>query len=377
MEIRIPGSLHRPMKACTLLNKKIGGANVVVQNVTLSKLRLLGAIFCAIVSLPAYSANKPLPQGREAAPCALVERFDGDVQVLSSDRNILIPTFVNSPVPCGAWITVRSGWAEFKHREGQTFRLGPDTFLEVHDPEANPKGGGSDQLLVYGGRVWFQTPGGTHSFQVETANGRAVLPRGTAIVSYNANEEETQLVVAEDHGYLMNRFLTSRPVQVKAGEVSTLNLKLQRVVPAASAAIDLASVKQLLSGMPSTARENQLVLAAVQKRADRKVISLQGDRKIASSQPKRDFDRYERYPTRAHSAAPGVKGRQPSSRWMGHLTGEVSGSQQLLFPRSIKGNPRAKVRFEDPGLAMDRKLLKEEEAEKKQILEELSRVQAE
>ena len=332
-----------------------------------TRTRLINHALQCLLILAAFSGNEALgaearlPGDKPAAPCALLERFDGNVQILDAARNDLVYTNLNTAVPCGGWVTVRQGWAQLRHKDGHVYRLSPETFLEVFDPTGNPAGKSDAQLVLYRGRVWLDVPGGTPVAQVLTANSRATLKRGTALIVYSQENEETQLLGLREEASLANRYEKSREIVVRPGELTALNLKLMRVVPTAPAPMEIASVKEVLSGLPIDASQMEKAIAVSQKRLDRKFATQpKGDRKIASTKtdgPAKDLNRYRRYPAEAH--------------------GEKSNGK-VNSPKVSKGKRQvAQASSDEIELEMDRKRFKEEEAEKKQVLEDLSRLHAE
>lgn len=345
---------------------------------------LIVAALCFMGLRSAFSAEVPPPAGENAVPCAILQRFDGEVQVLDATRNQLLKTTLKAGVPCGSWISIREGWAELRHREGHVVKMGPETFMEIYDPRQNPASKSPDQYLLIRGRLWVSSPKGVPNAKVQTANAEVTLTGATALVAYHPDEEETQLMTTDGAASISNRYSPDSSVTTNAGEMSTLNLKLLRVVPTAAAAVNLASLHAVMSGMPIEPKERELALAAAQKRIERKFaskleVSAKGDRKIASTSPgkiKVSDHRYERH-------IPAIEGEADArSEWLNRLTGGESSGKAMLHPRGLasvghKKKKNIKVEVHDPDLEMDRKKFKEEENEKIQLMNELKKIQAE
>ena len=339
------------------------------------------AMFAALPGAPVRADEAGQPSGSAAAPCAVLDHFDGDVQILDSTRQDLVFTTLHAGVPCGGWVTVRQGWAQLRHKDGHVIKVGPDTFFEVFDPTGNPAGKSAVQVTLYRGRVWVDVPGGTPTVRIATANGIAAIARGTALVAYNQAEEETQVLSFRDKASLMNRFLTERPIEIHAGEMTALNLKLMRVVPTAAAPVAVASVKQMLAGMPVDGHEREFAIAAVQQRLDRKFAQQPHEgRAIASTGEKgsKDIkgDRYSRYPASEDQDQSG----EGHAEWMNHLTGGEAAGERMLSPSQPKAKRKIKrgsVIAVDPALEADRKHFKEEQAEKKELIDALSKIRTE
>jgi hypothetical protein len=95
-------------------------------------------------------------------------------------------------------------------------------------------------------------------------------------VTYIAETEETQWLNAKGRSSLENRFQDERPVQVAAGEVSSLNFRQMRVVPSEPMAVSSAQVKQKLEEFRLEEDEVKSAIAVVRTRQDRRIASVIG-----------------------------------------------------------------------------------------------------
>jgi hypothetical protein len=311
----------------------------------------------------ASAPKKAIVKKADAAPCAILDKFDGDVQIMDSARNELLLTTARSTIPCGGWVSTHEGWAELRDRENHVYRLGPQTFVEVFDHEAPTAG--RDQLVLFRGKVWVKAPGGAPEFRVSTPNGRVTSTRGEWVVAYSAPDEETQLLVATGDARISNRFLQQRWLPVKAGEMSSLNLRMLRVVPSAAAAVDMASAKEFISNLPLSEKERRSVVAAVRARLDRKFASTVAGKPAPARAPASQAKR---------KVADNGEGEKT---WKEHLTGGEPGTENILHPAKKPGRKGVKVQVADPGLDLDRKKFKQEEAEKQRLIDELSKLNPE
>lgn len=239
-------------------------------------MRALNGLVLGIVlaSIGAAKANSPAESSGSSVPCAVMEGFEGEVQLLDPTRTHLVETKLKAPVPCGSWISIRSGWAELRHRQGYVLRVAAGTFLEIFDHEAKGLGTGLDQVVLYRGKVHAQVDKGSEELRIVTANGRVRLSSGSALVLYSQVEEETQLIAIRDAVQFENRFENERKILVKKGEASSLNLKAMRVLPGTPFGVNLAALRFLLNDLQLPEKEFKESVKAAQWRQDRKFASI-------------------------------------------------------------------------------------------------------
>ena len=235
---------------------------------------LVTALAFGTASFCAYAADLNPGGSTTGAPvCALIESFDGAVQILDSSRTQIMEPSRKAPVLCGSWISVeRGGWIHLKHRDGHRLSFSSGTFAEIPNNNFDGKYSG-EHVVLYRGKVYGEAALGSHELKMMTANARAHLGRGTAVLVYDQKQEETQLIALESEAWFENRFAASKRIKVKAGEASSLNFKLLRVIPSAVRAVALASVRSVLSDFHLNARDQEYAIRNTQKRLQRKVAS--------------------------------------------------------------------------------------------------------
>lgn len=300
--------------------------------------------------------------------CAVLSRFEGDVQILNSTRTELVYTTLRAMIPCGGWITVHQGWARITHKSGVELRLGPETFAELY--------GAAPHAILYRGRMLVESDGGTPEFKAVTANGEITFKRGHALVAYSPGDEETQLIVLENEAHLSNRFVASRKTRVRAGEMSALNLKLLRVVPTNPAAMTTASMKEVLEEMPVSQKEKTYAVAVAQKREERNFPS-----NFAAAHKKtprvEENTGKNKVIQRALASSP-AQAAQGNQRWLSRLTGGDPAGTRILNPTRVRSKSRkSSIQVIDPAYELDRKKFREEEDEKKKLIDELSQIRVE
>ncbi|MGK5083326.1 hypothetical protein WDW37_08460 [Bdellovibrionota bacterium FG-1] len=218
---------------------------------------------------PVLHAREVDTQQSVAVPCAIIQNITGEADILDSSRTHLLPTAKQAPVPCGGWVSLKSGAIELHHRDGQRIHLGQGAFAQF--TENNPDGQASgDHVVLYRGEAYVHAPKGTPEFRIITTNARAsVGDGGSMIVVYSREDDETQVITLRGTSKFQNRFETSREVVVHAGESTSLNLKLQRVVPSIPHALGVAALRPKLAELRVPTYERETAKQNVTDRQER------------------------------------------------------------------------------------------------------------
>lgn len=324
----------------------------------------------ALLLAPPIQAREATTEVEPPIPCAVIDSFSGELQILNATRTQVSDATKNFPVVCGSWISVGTGWVELTHRDGYKIHLGSQTFVEM--PESNKDGKYSgEQLVLYRGQAFGQAGSGSGELRFLTPNARARTKRGRMIVMFNGHEEETQLVTLEDVASLENRFETYRHVDVKAGETSNLNFKILRVIPTSPKAVAIATLKPKLVDLHITERESNQAIQTAHARGEKQVLQRSGSAgPVGQRAPaSRNYMRH--------------RGDKVDADLKAHLArkvvaGEASG-EKILYPDRFYGRPR-KVSVETEEMGTLRKGQRRnslEDAEKKRLIEELSKIRIE
>ena len=341
-----------------------------------SRLRWTALAVVALLALVVDRGRQALAS--QAAPaagispvlCGTIDAVGGDVQVLDSGRSVLLTALSGSGLPCGAWISVGAGksWISIRHRDGVTLHASAGTFMAL---------GPVEQVILFRGNVFGRAEGGTPELQVLTSNARSRIPMGMAVVIYNQGEEETQLVSLEGTARIENRFAPEGVMEVKEGEASSLNFKLLRTVPSAPRAVASADLREKLKSFPIDDRIHSLAVRAAFQR---------GERKFAAT-----FDQEAKQQAEFANRAPATvaaemieKEREAATErmLMGKLaekvTGGVPGGAHLLSPSGSKRVPASAVvkEIELSESTLKARKVKAEQAERKRLMRELSRLKA-
>jgi hypothetical protein len=342
-----------------------------------SKLLVASALCAAWSATASYAAERTGPSGDSGEttpggpPCAVIERFGGDLQILDATRTKLQDPAVGMAVGCGSWISVSKGWVALKHEDGALIRLGAGTFARLKDDK--------DSLVLHHGEALLTAGHGRGTIRAITPNARVILTKGTGVVIYSPEEEESQLIALEDQATIENRFETAAPVNVRAGEGSSLNFKLLRVVPTAPRAVAIAALRKHLADLKLEGRARDLAVAAVQRRAERHLAAATAkpDRGPASAVDKEKAEKLKKSYARHPAGADDEFIRRTMAR---KVAGDERAGEAVLHPKSrykgklIKGHPQVTPTDEDE---VEKKTTLDEAVEKQHLIEELSKIKEE
>lgn len=229
-------------------------------------------LFTFSVAAPAWAQPTDMPSS-SSVPCGTLEKFGGTVQVLDPSRSHALDLENKMALACGTWVSVTQGWAVVRAIEGQKIQLGAGTFLQL----VHPRMGGvsdtaekGDTITLLKGKIFVRAPTGTPEFRVTTANARARIERGNALVMYSDSKDETQVVSMGVKVSLENRFETQRVIALKPGEMTTLNFKVLRVIPSTARAVSMNDLKTQLNEVHLEDHEISKSVQIAQARNERK-----------------------------------------------------------------------------------------------------------
>jgi len=238
-------------------------------------------IFCLslLAFIAAPVAARDLQPGAEQAPvCAIISSFVGQISIMDANRTKTVEPERKMVVGCGSWISVVSGSLHLKHRDGHNLTVGAGSFASL--------GTEKDQVLLYRGSVYAEVSPGAPELRMISANARAKIRQGTVVLVYNDELEDSQLITLDKTAALENRFIEDKRMIVKAGEASSLNFKLLRVIPSAPRAVSQASLKSVLVTLNLDLREQKHLARSAEARQGRRPASFA----ILSHDPERSAD---------------------------------------------------------------------------------------
>jgi hypothetical protein len=297
----------------------------------------LGLLALASLGVQPAVAHEAESDTTAPVPCAIISAVAGQVDVLDSSRTHLLDSAEKASIPCGSWVSVGKGSVELKHRDGFKLNAGAGTFLQLPEPNTDGKYSG-DQAILFRGQVFAQAGGGSGQLRVLTANARARVQRGSAIVVYSQEDEETQIVALDHSSTLENRFQVSRKVEAKAGEATSLNFKQLRVVPSTPRAVALAALRPKFDDLRVPERDRKTALRTAQARQERLFAS-----ELVKDDPVQDGAKADRKPSSASPSAPHggyqPKGEDPSQDVRAHLEQAKKKVKHLPSAQSYSSRP--------------------------------------
>ncbi|MGK5088869.1 hypothetical protein WDW86_15025 [Bdellovibrionota bacterium FG-2] len=347
------------------------------------RIKLLLSLALAVFGGSGVAVAVEIDQHPSAAvPCAVLEKFGGKIEIMDSTRTHLVDAVMRAGVPCGGWVSVGKGWAEFRHRDGFHVSLSDQTFVQFLESNIDGKESG-DHVVLYKGQVYAKAGSGTGEFRAVTSSSRARLTRGAILLLADSSSEalgdETQLVALENVARLENRFESSKQIDVSSGEASSINFKLLRVVPTAPKVVAITELRPRLGSFHLEEREQGKFLRIAQKRQDRKLASVSG---LGGDVIK----------SRAPASVPSNK--SPARAAKGFMSGSVIGDEEtmlkthlerklaggeaigeeILHPDTYHGREQKAGVVVDAGIEKKKKFTKAEDQEKKKLIEELSQI---
>jgi hypothetical protein len=325
------------------------------------------ALAASLASSRPVSASQPVEAVTQGVPCAIIEEVSGAVQLLDVSRTLISEAGKRTPVACGSWVSVGQGWIKLRLRDGFTVHLSADSFAELPESNLDGKNQG-EQVVIYRGQLYARNDSGASELRVLTANGRARLTRGAMAVLYNREGQESQLIALENVATLENRFQKNARVSVRAGEATSLSLDLQRVVPASPRAVAIASLRERLTALKVSDRDRSAAI---------RVTQVRHERKIASALEEMDAPAEHSAVKSKSGSKPAARGKKPQ-RKTASATAYVR-SQAHPEDASLQDHMRERMTggVDAAELRARAKEQKDEQKEKRRLIEELSKIKEE
>lgn len=350
-------------------------------------LGFMGIVFFYSVALASEPGALPSAQetSRPTNPisgknsCGLLESFVGDVQILDATRTKIIDPVVRLPIPCGCWISVNQGWAQLKHQNGPRIHLNSNTFIQLADFRKDSQLEG-DHIVLYKGELFASVRDSEEDFRLITAMARARVRKGGKIIFLiDREKDQTQLISIKNSATLENRFETEKKVRVQAGEATQMNLKIKRVIPQFPSAVSVSSLRPKLYELRLSEHDKSEAIQVVMHRQDKKWIT-----QTNTDSQSEDVSEKKVKRTVSSISKPTVHpvGADDESilntKFIDKLTGGAPGQEKLVDPTKFPDqSQKAHVEVEDPTIQINEKLKKQEDLEKKQLIEALSRIRME
>jgi|GEM_PF-3486585 len=384
-------------------------------------------------------ARPELVEKESTASCARVRSFEGEVQILDDSRTRVREVRFGEGIPCGSWISATAGWLRIKHRDGWLASFSPGTFAQILNPPSlggdglllfrgqsyiiNGNGAPELSVLTANSRVRLKDAAGVVAYIDSTEETQALSTRGT--LHFENRFQDTRIVrVAEGESSNLN-FHQLRVVPAEPSAVASAQIKKRledfrledQEVSAAVAVTRKRQDRKIASVLgtppvPVVAESEKDSGVKIHEDAHKLVVIENPEQMRKSSRETEKPAAQERHPA---GVAPGKAASDPGagllksdySRHPGvgpeqqeeirtQLAEKVAGhgpvSEDMISPdegspESLRAPAAARsgggLKVTDPDSAQrapagqgKRNRISSEDAEKKRLLEELSRIQA-
>jgi len=317
------------------------------------------AIYCSLVFTgillagenTAYCGEKS-PADTQPVACGRLLKFQGDIEMLNSDRSGFLETQLNKEIPCGAWMAVEDGWAELWHYSSDAIvRVGPNSYLEIFS-DAYKGNGHAAHLVLFKGKLLIDQRAEGRQTQIVTANSKIDINPGKALVLYVSKENDTQLVSLKGKHKIVNRFNSEMKMEVPDGAASRLGFYSRRIFPSVPLAASPVSLTRILDELEIDSNEKRAVIATAKARRTQKYAVFldqfrtfqneKAGRKIASAPPEKSADvTYMRH-------SPKDEDENAEKAIVKKIVGGAPEGEDILFPNRLKNRgAQAKLIVED------------------------------
>jgi hypothetical protein len=294
---------------------------------------------------------------KKAQVCGVLQDFDGKVQVLDSSRSVVIDSESQAAIPCEGWISVQSGWASVRHVDGAQIQLGSGTFLRLDRTNRD------EPFVLYRGQVHVEVGHGAKSLKLLTANARVDLESGRAIVLYREDQEETQLMGLDRVAHLRSRFDADTQVEVGPGFESHIDTKALRLTPSSPSRMLLVDIDLKMKELHLSIRDRTLAIKWAKRGQERAQNEFRHARRLAGLV-------FESSDYVRHKASPeddALKSKLRRSMTGGSAEGDSLSDFEVH---------RKTASAETARILVDKKK-KEDDQEKRKLIDRLSRMGAE
>jgi hypothetical protein len=294
--------------------------------------------------------------------CGVFQNLSGDVEILDITHTHLTDGIPGTQLACNSWISVKTGWAILQYTPHIRIHIGPHSFVQVlrFSPETN------DHLLLYEGQIYFQQEKDIKELRIITANGRARIKHGKALLISDISEDTTQLVALDNQASLESRFQETKPIVAHSGESTDLNFKTLRTIPSAPKAITIASLRSILA---------QLRLASYLEKEIITDALLRQNKQFASALSVPHSSKIERQP--AGLSRSQYSGQDIQKHLMEKLTGSDTEEAKLFLNRKPAKVKHSLIEIQDLSEHHPSSDTPQEKQEKQEIIQELSKIQVE
>ena len=319
----------------------------------------------------ALASSSKKSEAPQAEPhCGMLESFEGELQFFDSSRKHLLQQMPKMILPCNTWVSTHHGWAKIRHVKGPVISVGGSTLIKIASlPEVDPQLG--DHLILYKGQVYLDVKTGSEEFRLVTPSARSRFTDAKAIMIYNSDKNQTQLITLEKSALIENRFQVMHRAKVQAGEASALDPNLLRVAPSIPRAISASSLSSKFTDLQLSDEEQTRAIKTVLVR-QKKVYAADILDGTLKSEPEKSL----------HSDSK-ASSEQEDANLVEHFVKKLTGGAPVgkagIHPeKNQKRTGLARVHVLDSSHEHRRsgQLIDQEQMEKKRLIHELSNIKS-
>jgi hypothetical protein len=337
------------------------------QPATIATLVILLGGFWGLIFSPLANA-RPFQEESTTHPevCAVLEKYSGATQIVDDAHLSVIDLREKAAIPCGSWVSVESGWSEIRHQNGFLIHLRQGSYIQVSKLSAS-----DDPIVLFRGEIFAQAGGGNGELRILTPNSRVRLSRGSVIASFAQDDQRTEMITVDGTATLENRFEESRRIQAKAGQVSSLDFKILRVIPALAKPISTASLQAKLRQLHVPPSERERAVALARKSREESFSPALPEVPVKAVATKRAGS----YPAVEAS----IDQEALQEKMISHLNGEdpanvFDGKAPTRSHRKAASRSTASVKAAAAQAQAENETDRRQDAERKQLIESLSKI---
>lgn len=168
----------------------------------------------------------------------------------------------------------------------------------------------------------------------------------------------------------------TKKIRVQAGEATQMNLRVKRVIPQFPSAVSISSLRPKLYELRLSEHDKSEAIQAALHRQEKKWITQRNNDEQSDEMSEKKVKRKVSSVSKAtiHSVLTDDESML-NSKFINKLTGGAPGQEKLVDPTKFPDqSQKAHVEVEDPTIQINEKFKKQEDLEKKQLIEALSRI---
>ena len=193
--------------------------------------------------------------------CAILTRFENGSQVIPPHGAVITRFKEEMPLACGSMVYTYKNVMNFKHVSLTQVKLGTESFFEVSKAKSNEA---ENSFYLYRGKVLVSAVPNKKMVYIHTPNARIDFQGGLALIQYDPAKKLTTVASFSSKFEFRNKFNLAATQTVNSGEMSTLGVSGQRVVPSQPEVMSGFSVKEVLISFHLPAPEKEEMIRVVE-----------------------------------------------------------------------------------------------------------------